>query len=416
MSVNDQHKEKSHAYLVVIWLIKWVISPIFTFFVLSFLILKILSYVNINQFDQDPYLINIGYVGSSLSGVSSLISIILTLIAVYYVRKTYINDRKRNIEQDFENKFFLLINNFLNIKSNLDHNKLSDIIERVKDLNLHDAKVILRNNNHIFGDFFRNLYLLLKFVNSNKNKISKNDLDLKFYTNLIRSYLSVELTQLLAINCYIMDDEKDSNYEAYKKFIEEYSFLEHMSFLDLNRNIILPSLCAFGYYDETAFDKNIWLKSNNKLSDIYKFNSQNLILPFISYISNKSIYSEDRDKFYISKNRNNNSLSFSYLSCDQEVLYKSYCATMEYDASGSISIDDHIYGFLNFVCDDKFYHLYLEFSYSKDYDEDTEDYTMMKILIGQFSNKDFILVANMPSYHKNELSDQMIEESVLINP
>lgn len=403
MSAIKQHKEKSNVYITIIWIIKWIISPIFTFFLLLFFILGILSYSGINEFDQDPYLINIGYIGSSISGISSLLSILLTLIAIYYVRKTYKNDKKRNLEQDFENKFFLLINNFINIKSNLNQKKISEILGSVKDLNLHDAKVIFRNNNHVFGDFFRNLYLLLKFVDANKNNISKHGLDLRFYTNLIRSYLSVELTQLLAVNCYIMDDEKDTNYETYKKFVEDYRFLEHMSFLDMNRNIVLPSLCAFGYYDKQAFDKNIWLKSNNKLSEIYKFNSQNLILPFISYISKQSIYSEGRDKFYISKNRNNNSLSFSYLSRNQEELYKSYCATMEYDASGNIRIDDHIYGFLNFVCDDKFYHLYLEFSYSKDYDEDIEDYTMIKILIGQFSNNDFVLIANKPSHHKNEL-------------
>lgn len=154
MSAIKQHKEKSNVYITIIWIIKWIIPPIFTFFLLLFFILGILSYSGINEFDQDPYLINIGYIGSSISGISSLLSILLTLIAIYYVRKTYKNDKKRNLEQDFENKFFLLINNFINIKSNLNQKKISEILGSVKDLNLHDAKVIFRNNNHVFGDFF----------------------------------------------------------------------------------------------------------------------------------------------------------------------------------------------------------------------------------------------------------------------
>jgi len=308
-------KSKNNKVLTtILWIIQWIIYPISLFLLIVFAILIVFSYSSINQFDQDPYLINIGYVGSSISGVSSIISIILTLIAIYYVRKTYINDRRRNLEQDFESKFFSLINNFLNIKANLDSNKIRNTIVLVKCLNLHDAKTIFRNDNHIFGDFFRNLYLLLKFVDSNKMNISEQGLDLKFYTNLIRSYLSVELTQLLAINCYIIEDEKESNYETYKKFIEEYSFLEHMSFLDLDRSIVLPALCAFGYYDGKAFDKNIWLKSNNHLSKMYNHDSQNLIFPYVSYICNKRIYSEKLDLFYISKNKNNKALSFSYLT------------------------------------------------------------------------------------------------------
>ncbi|WP_180132160.1 hypothetical protein [Acinetobacter sp. YH12057] len=173
--------------------------------------------------------------------------------------------------------------------------------------------------------------------------------------------------------------------------------------------MVFPSVCACGYYDKNAFDKNIWLKCNNKLPEIYRFNSPNLIFPFISYICNKQIYSKDSDKIYISKGKNNNSISFNYVSKDNNELYKSYCVTMEYDDFGQIKIDDHIYGFLNFLCDDKFYHLYLDFNYSKDYDGDTEDYTMLRILIGQFSDKDFILVKNEPSYHKTEQLDENIE-------
>lgn len=414
MSFNYLQEKENKVCAIFFWSIKWILLPFVVILPLFIIIvLLIFSYNGIDEFNQDPYLINMGYIGSSIAGVSSLLSIVLTLVAIYYVRKTYDKDKKRNIEQDFENKFFSLINNFLNIKSNLDENKIRSTMEIVKDMNLRDSKIMFRNNNYIFSDFFRNLYLLLKFVDSNKNNISKHGLNLKFYTNLIRSYLSVELTQLLAINCYIVDDEKDSNYENYRKFIEEYNFLEHMSFLDLERNIVFPALCAFGYYRKEAFDKNIWLKSNSYLCNIYKHDSPNLIFPFVDFISKKRIYSEKSDCIYVSKNDNTKSMSFSYLANDQTDLYKSYCVSMAYDNLKKIIIDDHIYGFLNLSCDSNFYHLSLDLNYSKDYDLEKEDYSMLKISIGQFSNNEFKLIKNEPNVFRNDESNTDANESIL---
>lgn len=103
------------------------------------------------------------------------------------------------------------------------------------------AKLALKGKNEFVGHYFRILYQILKLVSR------KHDLDTaidpsacwmvsnikiteqeKFYSNLVRSFLSYEVTQLLAINCYA--DSMDDPYVNYRKLIERYSFLEHMPF------------------------------------------------------------------------------------------------------------------------------------------------------------------------------------------
>lgn len=118
------------------------------------------------------------------------------------------------------------------------------------------------------------IYQLLQFILKNStgeynDKISFNSLLLtkvtnaeKFYANIVRSFLSKEVTQLIAINCidstkipYNMGEGQSGypQYQDYKKFralIERYSLLEHIT--NINE---FPDITD--YYDKSAFGNNI---------------------------------------------------------------------------------------------------------------------------------------------------------------
>lgn len=63
----------------------------------------------VNTSSQDNYIVNIGYIGSYLSGVTSLIIVVLTALAVYYSYKGYKEEIKRVEQQKFEDHFFHLL-------------------------------------------------------------------------------------------------------------------------------------------------------------------------------------------------------------------------------------------------------------------------------------------------------------------
>lgn len=106
---------------------------------------------------------------------------------------------------------------------------------------IDEARVLLEQFNKDCGHYFRCLYQILKFVAIKcpgtsigpafENAALLNDpvtIEEKFYTNIVRSFLNYEMTQLLAVNCCVQDH--DDSYYKYKLLIERYSFLEHMPF------------------------------------------------------------------------------------------------------------------------------------------------------------------------------------------
>ncbi|MBK9624513.1 MAG: putative phage abortive infection protein [Rhodocyclaceae bacterium] len=87
------------------------------------------------------------------------------------------------------------------------------------------------------GHYFRNIYQILKFVDS-----SLID-DKRFYTNLLRAQLSSYELGLLFYNCL-----SGLGSEKFKPLIEKYSFLEHLPRYDLitSEEIQKYNLSAFG--------------------------------------------------------------------------------------------------------------------------------------------------------------------------
>lgn len=135
---------------------------------------------------------------------------------------------------------------------------------------LEEAKQKLEEKNGLCGHYFRILYQLLKFIATNipngeigtsfdKEAIVKSGLaeNEKMYSNMVRSFLSYNVSQVLAINCYC--DGENSTYWRYKQLLERYEFLEHMPFaIDKEQSALLLKTRA---YYSAAFGNSGFVKS-----------------------------------------------------------------------------------------------------------------------------------------------------------
>jgi len=171
------------------------------------------------------------------------------------------------VRQQFEQTFFSLLEqhnaalNRMSIATGKWTNGMSDLdkvrSQVLKEDSLIQAKAVLETHNGLCGHYFRILYQLLKFISTNipdgkigpefdKDKIvlvelAKNE---KMYSNMVRSFLSYDVSQLLAINCYCEDE--NNTYWRYKQLLERYEFLEHMPFkVDQKQNELLLSTRCF---------------------------------------------------------------------------------------------------------------------------------------------------------------------------
>lgn len=190
------------------------------------------------------------------------------------------------IRQQFEGTFFALLEQHnkalekISSPSGTRNSGLSDlrVIRNHVILGDHqtlsEAKKNLEFYNNLCGHYFRVLYQILKYIatkipstnigdNFDSASIQSKPLahNEKMYSNILRSFLSQEVTQILAINCHCQDD-KDP-YWKFKLLIERYSFLEHMPFDVGQRHSELLAL-ARNYYDSRAFGDSQF--NNNSLT------------------------------------------------------------------------------------------------------------------------------------------------------
>lgn len=189
------------------------------------------------------------------------------------------------IKQQFEGTFFALLEQHNKLlerlttaratskSSRTDMGLLMQLVFADQHSEPQQAKSELESRNSICGNYFRMLYQLLKFIATNHpgSKIGNSFLayDIKntavthqekLYSNIVRSFLDYDTTQLLAVNCYCID-EKDS-YWKYKLLLERYSFLEHMPFvINGKSNPLLEKLRHA--YEEQAFGNSDFLSGVN---------------------------------------------------------------------------------------------------------------------------------------------------------
>lgn len=95
-------------------------------------------------------------------------------------------------------------------------------------------------------NYFMTLFQILKCIDEYTNR---NNINAKFYTNIIRALIDDEILKLLAINCLAY------NFTKYKEYLEKYSFFEHIYINNREEEtkIILEYLLE---YDKKAFGKN----------------------------------------------------------------------------------------------------------------------------------------------------------------
>ncbi|MGY2438417.1 putative phage abortive infection protein [Pseudomonas sp. SDO52101_S400] len=184
---------------------------------------------------------------------------------------------KTQIKQQFEGTFFSLLDQHNKTLEKIstatgkwthDRSDLDMVREAVFDSsapNLTAAKKSLENKNGLCGHYFRVLYQILKFIattvpesqigaNFNEDTITNSPLakNEKMYSNIVRSFLNYDTTQLLAVYCYCTPED---TYWKFKLLIERYNFLEHMPFLIDHKNSQLL-LDTEQFYDPTAFGQS----------------------------------------------------------------------------------------------------------------------------------------------------------------
>lgn len=247
------------------------------------------------------------FVGGSLGAILSFLALIALLITIHIQSKELEATRaelsrsalaqekseatlKKQSDilsrQQFEQTFFslleqhnLTLNELLATSSGRigELTKLEDIKQTIfNQPALYSAKNKLEQKNHMCGHYFRILYQLLKFVATNipngeigvsfdEAKIIKAPLadNEKMYSNIVRSFINYDVSQILAINCYC--ESESSTYWRYKLLIERYEFLEHMPFQDsdLFKEIRSYYNSAFGNSGfKKRFDNRHGIKSN----------------------------------------------------------------------------------------------------------------------------------------------------------
>jgi hypothetical protein len=185
--------------------------------------------------------------------------------------------------QQFESTFFSLLdqhnkmlenlnkprgNGQQNFGTNLDLIKNYAFNPHIPDLGT--AKLALEQQNAVCGHYFRVLYQLLKFIAINapgsvideafkeddiqSSVVTPNE---KMYSNIVRSFLGYDITQLLAINCFCANS--NDSYWKYKLLIERYGFFEHMPFEVRGKEtpLLIKTTSA---YEESAFGESEFLR------------------------------------------------------------------------------------------------------------------------------------------------------------
>ncbi|MDB0034771.1 putative phage abortive infection protein [bacterium] len=213
---------------------------------------------------------------------------LIASIAFYWItvsvwtQKTELEETKKalvdqSVTQEkmrFEDTFFSLLEQHnkileqLNVTEIINNRVSKSYVEKMtraiidSSLPVIDAKSKLHEEfNSSCGHYFRVLYQLLKLiaVNYKDNLISPkfscdeiNNSPItdgeKFYSNIVRSFISFDMAKLLAVNCVC--ESQDDTYYRYRLLIERYNFLEHMP-ID---NQIMEG--ATENYDESVFGES----------------------------------------------------------------------------------------------------------------------------------------------------------------
>ena len=167
--------------------------------------------------------------GSYIGGIFSA----LAFLGVVYQLHTTKQEQKK---QEFERTFFMMLEQH-NLKLNTIGQEVIDeiydkIISNYGSMDSLRNKIEIQEKSKIYSEvnsYFLLLYRILKFIYENGELNNKNN-----YSSLLRSFIS---NKLLVVLSYHLSNRDDS-YRNYIEYINRFSFLEHVNFIDLELEFI----------------------------------------------------------------------------------------------------------------------------------------------------------------------------------
>lgn len=212
-----------------------------------------------------------------LTFLGLLITIILQQKELKQSRKEFKGQKEALQNQEFDNKFFQMLNLLNNITEKLIlksesteyqgkdiftilKNTLQQHIENEGIMNPMNGKFLNFQNafnkfnkqyDTTFKYYFINLYQVLKYIRTYSN--SENEA--KEYSNMLRAQLTRDELILLAYNAIGVQNFTTDDYQ---QLVETYSFFEHLRYDDFchNPNIIQTVNTVLVKYSDKAFGKN----------------------------------------------------------------------------------------------------------------------------------------------------------------
>ncbi|MDK1683454.1 putative phage abortive infection protein [Acinetobacter terrestris] len=215
--------------------------------------------------EKSEYIENIGYLGSFMGGT---LGVLLTAGSLIFLAKTLSFERQKSDQENFDNKFFLMLERLESIKDKIDEstkNKILNEIDTVSEFTiektLEESKKIIHKYNSEIGHYYRMLYQILKMVDKNKKIAQFKNVEISYYTNIVRATMDFKLTQILAINTYYSDNF-DHEYKEFSALVKNYNFFEHMPFTIINKNISYQ-LLAFFLWNNNGFGNSSFVGKLN---------------------------------------------------------------------------------------------------------------------------------------------------------
>ncbi|MCX6073233.1 MAG: hypothetical protein NTY39_02805 [Campylobacterales bacterium] len=274
---------KNHKYVFIAIFIVWLIffsSVIWIASNLSFSETPNLSLQSFGVFGDSFNVLTSLFTGLAFAGV--IISVILQTQELKEARDEFRGQKEALENQEFDNKFFQMLNLLNNITERLTldregvifkgkdiflplkddfHQKIYNSYEQ--DVNSHTLKEDKFSyfkdefddfNNTFdttFKYYFINLYQILKYIDTYSG--SKDTA--KEYTNMLRAQLTKNELILLAYNAIGV---QNFTTKQYQQLVERYSFFEHLRYADFceNENIIQIITSILVKYDNSAFGQN----------------------------------------------------------------------------------------------------------------------------------------------------------------
>lgn len=249
LKIVGRSNDKTSKYLFYIFEFAIVISALLLLIDIAFRNIDATSTFKLGEFGDfyggvlNPILTFLMFIGLLITIVMQKNELTLTRDEYKRTSDALSDQAKTAQKQSFESTFFNLLQNHNNITNSLvfDDRIICSIINRNNEsttgrmvfysilrwMSDDDDSDFLeyytnfnQTENHIVGHYFRNLYQILKFIDSS----NLDDEDKISYSRIIRAQLSADELALLYFNCICHKVDQGH----FLDYVKRYSFLEHL--------------------------------------------------------------------------------------------------------------------------------------------------------------------------------------------